>query len=273
MKKVWFITGASKGLGLAFTKKLLAEGHMVAATSRNLSGLGAETENFLPLEVNLSDEISIARAVQKTTEKFKRIDVLVNNAGYGQGGAVEEISDELTRKNFEVNVFGLLNVSRGVLPVMRKQKSGQIYNIASIGGFLGDFPGFAIYCGTKFAVAGITEGMRADLGPIGISATVVYPGYFRTEFLEGTSFSGPDKEIADYKAAHEVLDMHAKSINGNQAGSPEKAAEALIKVSELQNPPLHLMLGTDAYGMAEKKMEIMKKEMAENQGISKSTDI
>ena len=273
MSKVWFITGASKGLGLAFTKRLLSEGHKVVGTSRNLKSLGAETESYLPLELNLSSEKDIALVVEKAVQKFKTIDVLVNNAGYGQGGAVEEVSDELARKNFEVNVFGLLNVTRGVLPVMRKQKSGHIFNISSIGGFSGDFPGFGIYCGTKFAVAGISEGLRADLVPLGINTTLVYPGYFRTEFLTSDSFSGPDHAIADYKGAKDVLDMHSKSINGNQAGDPNKAAAVMLELASMKNPPLHFFMGPDSYKMAMEEMEHVKQEMEKFKELSDKTDI
>lgn len=273
MKKVWFITGASKGLGLAFTKHLLENGQLVAATSRNLSGLDKESTQFLPLQVDLSDEKSIAEAVTKTLEKFKTIDVLVNNAGYGQGGAVEEISDTLARKNFEVNVFGLLNVTRAVLPTMRKNKSGHIMNISSIGGFTGDFSGFGIYCGTKFAVAGITEGLHADLKPLGIYTTLIYPGYFRTDFLTSDSFSKPDNVIEDYVSAHDVLDMHSNSINHNQNGDPKKAAAVILKLSQLDSPPLHMFLGPDSYELAEKEMEVVKKEMAQYKDLSISTNI
>lgn len=277
MKKVWFITGASKGLGLAFTKRLLQEGHKVAATSRNLSGLiksiGPASENFLPLEMNLSDEKNIAEAVAKTVAQFKTIDVLVNNAGYGQGGAVEEVSDELARKNFEVNVFGLLNVTRGILPVMRKQKSGHIFNISSIGGFSGNYSGFGIYCGTKFAVAGLTEGLYSDVNPLGINATVVYPGYFKTDFLSNDSFMQADQKIGDYNTAHSNLSMHSNEINHNQAGDPDKAALALMKLADMKDAPLHFFMGPDAYEMATDEMENVKKEMETMKEISRSTNI
>lgn len=273
MSKVWFITGASKGLGLAFTKRLLEENYKVVATSRNVKALGPETENFLPLELNLASEKSVSNAVAKSLSKFGVIDILVNNAGYGQGGAVEEVSDELARMNFEVNVFGLLNVTREVLPVMRKQKSGHIFNIASIGGFTGTFPGFGIYCGTKFAVAGITEGLCAELKPLGINTTLVYPGYFRTEFLSSGSFVGPDKAIADYKEAKDILDKHSSSIHGNQSGDPKKAADVLIQLEAMKNPPLHFFMGPDSYQMALDKMENVKKEMLEYKDLSESTDI
>jgi NAD(P)-dependent dehydrogenase (short-subunit alcohol dehydrogenase family) len=273
MKKVWFITGASKGLGLAFTKHLLEQGHLVAATSRKLSGLASESSNFLPLQVDLSEEKSITEAVAKVITKFKTIDVLVNNAGFGQGGAVEEVSDALARENFEVNVFGLLNVTRAILPIMRKNKRGHVMNISSIGGFSGDFSGFGIYCGTKFAVAGITEGLSADLKPLGIHTTLIYPGYFRTEFLTSDSFSGPDNVIADYSAARIGLDVHANSINHNQNGDPMKAAAVLLNLSQMEHPPLHMFLGPDSYEAALKEIEVVKKDMEQFVELSKSTNL
>lgn len=273
MSKVWFITGASKGLGLAFTEHLLKNNQKVVGTSRNAKTLAQESDNYLPLELNLSDEESVALAVQKTVKKFGRIDVLVNNAGYGQGGAVEEVSDRLARENFEVNVFGLLNVTRGVLPIMRKQKSGHVMNISSIGGFAGNFSGFGVYCGTKFAVAGITEGLKADLQSLGIHTTLIYPGYFRTEFLASGSFSMPDKVISDYKSAKDTIDHHVTSINKNQAGSPSKAAEAILKLSEMQNPPLHFFMGTDALEFAKNEMDAVLKEMNQHIELSQSTNI
>lgn len=272
MKKVWFITGASKGLGLAFTEHLLKQGHKVASTSRNLSSLGPESENFLPLEINLSDANSIAKAVEKTIAKFKTIDVLINNAGYGQGGAVEEVSDQLARTNFEVNVFGLLNVTRAILPIMRKNKSGHVMNISSIGGFSGNYSGFGIYCGTKFAVAGITEGLYSDLKPLGIHATLIYPGYFRTDFLTSDSFSAPDNKISDYKSAQESLDAHSNTINHNQTGDPKKAAIVIEKLAAMVTPPLHMFLGPDAYEVALKEMDEVKKDMELVKELSQSTN-
>lgn len=276
MKKVWFVTGASKGLGLSLIKRLLKEGHKVAATSRDVSALiskvGSKSEDFLPLSMDLSSESSVAEAVSQTVEHLGTIDVLVNNAGYGQGGAVEEVSNDLARKNFEVNVFGLLNVTRGILPVMRKQKSGHIFNIASIGGFTGAFSGFGIYCGTKFAVAGITEGLHADLTPLGIKVTLIYPGYFRTDFLASDSFSNPDKKIENYEGAHQLLARHENEIGGNQPGDPEKAAEAFLEVASHSNPPLHLFLGSDSYGMAQQKIQLLIEELERNKLLSYSTN-
>lgn len=161
-KKVWLVTGASKGLGLTIAKQLLNQGYRVAATSRNLNDLARSVsvisqENFLGLEVDLKSEHSISNAVEKTIKQFGRIDVVLNNAGYGLTGSLEELTDEEARENFDINVFGSLNVIRQVMPYLRAQQSGHIFNISSIGGFTGGFPGFGIYCATKFAVQGFTD--------------------------------------------------------------------------------------------------------------------
>lgn len=274
--KVWFVTGASKGLGLTLVKRLLSEGHQVAATSRNKSALidavGSQSENFLPVEVSLSSEASLKAAVDLTLSHFKTIDVLVNNAGYGQGGAVEEVTDSEARKNFEVNVFGLLNVTRAVLPVMRKNKSGHVFNISSVGGYVGAFSGWGVYCATKFAVSALTEGLHADVKDLGINVTLVYPGYFRTNFLDKESMMSPSNQIEDYKSAKESMDYHKQTINGNQPGDPEKAAMVMIELTEVPNPPLHFFMGSDAVAMAEQKIESVTADIKEWKKTSTSTD-
>lgn len=222
--------------------------------------------------MNLSSETSLKEAVDSTLSHFKTIDVLVNNAGYGQGGAVEEVTDSEARKNFDVNVFGLLNVTRAVLPVMRKNKSGHVFNISSIGGYVGAFSGWGVYCATKFAVSALTEGLHADVNDLGINVTLVYPGYFRTNFLDKESMMSPSHQIADYKAAKESMDYHKQTINGNQPGDPEKAAKVMIELTEAQNPPLHFFMGSDAVAMAEQKVESFTAEVKEWKKISSSTD-
>ncbi len=273
-KKVWFVTGASKGLGLTLVKKLLAEGYKVAATSRSLKALTAEvgeqTESFLPLKVDLVNEQSVAKAVTETMQTFGAINVVVNNAGYGQFGTLEELSDTEVRQNFDVNVFGSLNIIRNVMPHLREQRSGAVFNISSIGGFAGNFPGWGIYCATKFAVAGFTESLAAEAKEFGITATVVYPGYFRTDFLQQESFR-PQKQIDAYTDARASQALHENDINGNQPGDPEKAAAVLIKIVESDNVPLHLFLGQDAYDGAKAKIEAVQKDMNRVEELATST--
>lgn len=274
-KKVWLVTGASKGLGLSLVKKLLTEGYRVAATSRTVKSLEKEvgtSANFLPLEVNVTDEKSVRNAIAKTLETFGTIDVVVNNAGYGQLGTLEELSDKEARQNFDTNVFGLLNVMRNVMPHLRNKKSGHIINISSIAGFLGAFPGWGIYNATKFAVAGLTEAFSAEATSLGIKATIVYPGYFKTNFLLQGSLRLAENPIAEYKAARDLEVVHETQVVGNQPGDPEKAALAFIQLAENENPPLHFFMGSDSFGMANTKIEILQKALSANETLSNSTN-
>lgn len=264
-KQIWLVTGASKGLGLTLVQKLLSEGYKVVATSRSVADLekavSAKTENFLPLAMDITDEANITGGMEAVVAHFGGIDVIVNNAGYGIVGALEEVSDAEARKNFDVNVFGSLNVIRAALPYLRAQRSGHIFNIASIGGFTGSFPAFSIYCAAKFAVHGFTESLATELKPFGIDTTVVSPGYFRTNFLDAGSLGIAAKEIEGYDNVREVQHAHQHSINNNQAGDPEKAAMVMIETAKLPQPPVHLFLGQDAYELAEVKMGAVQKDM------------
>jgi NAD(P)-dependent dehydrogenase (short-subunit alcohol dehydrogenase family) len=275
-KKVWFVTGASKGLGLALVKRLLHEGYPVAATSRDAQTLQAEVgfgDNlFLPLQVDLDDNKAVGEAVGQIVGRFGKIDVVVNNAGYGQLGTLEELSDEEARENFDVNVFGTLNVIRNVMPLFRAQQAGAFFNISSIAGFMGTFPGWGIYNATKFAVAGLTEALSAETKSMGISATIVYPGYFKTNFLLQGSMRTAAHPIAAYTEARELETIHNEQIIGNQPGDPEKAAAAFIRVAEMENKPLHLFLGSDAFGMANSKIELLQNDLKAFETVSKSTD-
>jgi NAD(P)-dependent dehydrogenase (short-subunit alcohol dehydrogenase family) len=274
-KKVWFITGASKGLGLTLVKKLLQNGYCVAATTRNVKSLpdelGQGSDVFFPLEVNLTDNNDVKIAIAKTVAYFGKIDVVVNNAGYGQIGTLEEISDGEAKENFDVNVFGALNVIRNAMPYLRSQKAGNIFNISSAGGFFGSFAGWGIYCATKFAMAGFTEALAEEAKEFGVNVTVVYPGYFRTNFLSQESVKTPRQPIPDYEAARQSEQIHLNNINGNQPNDPDKAADVLIAISEQENPPVHLLLGKDSYDILKKKIEIMTKEVEQWKDYTVST--
>jgi len=274
IKKTWFITGASKGLGLAIVKQLLAAGQNVAATSRNIASLttavGTTHKNFLPIQANLADDTSVKQAIAETNTTFGSIDVLINNAGYGIGGSLEELTDAEVRTAFDVNVFGTINTIRHVLPYMRQQQSGHIINIASIAGFTAG-TGWAPYAATKFAIVGLTEVLADDVRAFGIKATVVAPGAFRTNFLNDDSLAIPQNPIADYadvRASHQ----HYLTMNGNQAGDPEKAAAVMIEAGFNPNPPVHLFLGTDAYTRALAKIESLTNEIELLKDITTSTD-
>ncbi|TKC06697.1 SDR family oxidoreductase [Pedobacter polaris] len=264
-RKTWFITGASKGLGLTLAKKLLAQGYNVAATSRTIDALKTavanETSNFLPLSMNIVDETDVQKAIDQAIAHFGSIDVVVNNAGYGLMGGLEELSDKEARANFDVNVFGSLNVIRKALPHLRSQQNGHIFNISSIGGFSGGFPAFGIYCATKFAVHGFTESLSHEVKPFGINVSLVMPGYFRTNFLDSVSIVTPKNEIDAYVNVREMQTAHQQEINANQPGDPEKAADVMIAVAQEKDPAVHLFLGADAYQIADNKIALIKKDM------------
>lgn len=270
--KVWFITGASKGFGLSLVKQLLSKGQKVAATSRNIEELNSAvnqvSDNFLPLKVDLADEASVADAILKTNCTFGQIDVVINNAGYGIGGSVEELTDKEVRNCFDINVFGTLNVIRNVMPYLRKQRSGHIINVSSIAGITGGI-GWALYTATKFAIVGLSEVLAEDVKSLGIKVTVVAPGAFRTSFLTEDSLVLAKHVIEDYQ---EVRASHARyqKLDGNQPGDPEKAAAAMIKIAFDETPPVHLLLGEDAYNRAMQKLEILDKTFRFNEELSKS---
>ncbi|WP_118976793.1 SDR family NAD(P)-dependent oxidoreductase [Taibaiella koreensis] len=276
-KKVWLVTGASKGLGLSLVKKLLQEGFRVVATTRDVASLTKEIPaspaDFLPLAVRLTDNDDVKKAIEQSIAHFGQLDVVVNNAGYGQIGTLEELTDEEARSNFDVNVFGALNVIRNVMPYLRERRSGHVINIASVGGYFGSFPGWGIYCATKFALAGLTESLAEEIREFGLKATVIYPGYFRTDFLSQGSIKTPQRAIGAYEAARKLEQAHLDDINGNQANDPEKAAGVLIAISREKNPPVHLFLGQDAYGVFKRKNELIANDVAQWQDLTVSTAI
>ena len=271
--RVWFVTGASKGLGLSLVKQLLAAGQLVAATSRKAAELekevSAPSESFLPLETDLVSETSVAAAIEKTIATFGRLDVVVNNAGYGIGGSIEELTDKETRDAFDVNVFGTLNVIRLAMPQMRAQRSGHIINISSIAG-IAPATGWSIYGAAKHAVIGLSEVLAEDVKEFGIKVTVVAPGAFRTSFLTKESLTLARHPIPEYTAIRNSHDKY-QSMDGNQAGDPDKAAAAMIAIVNEQKPPVYLLLGSDAYERGMAKLELLKDAFKEKEALTKST--
>jgi NAD(P)-dependent dehydrogenase (short-subunit alcohol dehydrogenase family) len=276
MKNVWFITGASKGLGLALVKRLLENGYCVAATSRSRSQLEsaigmAGNENFLALEADLLDEASIRKAVQDAESHFGRLDVIVNNAGYGIGGALEELSTAEIRQSFDVNVFATMTVMQAALPGMRARRSGKIFNIASIAGFIGA-TAWAVYSATKAAVIALSEVSALDLKELGIYVTAVAPGGFRTEFLSKESLVISERKIDAYEGVHASLARY-ETINGKQAGDPDKAAGMFIELAEMPEPPVRFFMGSDACKRAQEKIEALTEELETNKERSARTDV
>ena len=273
--KVWYVTGASQGLGLILVKKLLASGYRVAATSRNVQKLKEavgviDADRFLPLVVDLNNLDCIDESVQQTLAAFGRIDVVVNNAGYGMTGTVEEIAEPEIRNIFDVNVFAAINVVKKILPLLRKQRSGYIINIGSVAGFVGA-PGWTVYSATKAALAAFSEVLALDLKEFGINVTVVEPSGFRTGFLTIDSLAYTESKIEGYQAVKDTAKRYLDS-NGLQAGDPDKASEILIELAESDHPPLHLYLGKDAYNRAAGKLKTMTASLEEWKAVTISAD-
>jgi NAD(P)-dependent dehydrogenase (short-subunit alcohol dehydrogenase family) len=273
-KRVWFITGASRGLGARIAEAALARGDAVVATARNVAAIdqrfGAHP-GLLTVPLDVTDEAQAASAVAAALARFGRIDILVNNAGYGLMGAVEENSADEVRRLYETNVFGLLNVTRAVLPPMRERRRGRVINISSLGG-IQSVAGFGVYCSTKFAVEGLTEALHAELAPLGIHATAVEPGYFRTEFLEGQSLVTSPRVLDDYAATAGRIRGLAGQISLNQPGDPERLARAVLALADADAPPLRLPLGTDTLQAIAAKQAVVERETAAWREVAASTD-
>lgn len=253
--KTWFITGASRGFGALVTHLALQQGDAVVATARNPQQIidrFGEHPGLLAVALDVTDEAQARAAADAAIAKFGKIDVLLNNAGFGLMGAVEEASAAEVEAVYRTNVFGLLNVTRAVLPHMRNARSGRVLNISSIGGYRGA-AGFGVYSSTKFAVEGLSEALHAELEPLGIHVTVVEPGYFRTDFLDATSLSVSPKMIEDYaKTAGRVRNV-ATGLNHSQPGDPARLAQVLIEFADAPNPPVRLPLGSDTVAAIEAK--------------------
>ncbi|HEX4142293.1 MAG TPA: oxidoreductase [Pirellulales bacterium] len=272
--RVWLITGTSQGFGHELVRAALERGDRVVATSRDPRRVAANfpqaADRLLTMPMDLRDRAQIAAVVEAAVARFGRIDVLVNNAGFGIVGAVEEASDSEINQVFEINVFGLLRVTRAVLPTMRQQRSGHVVNLSSIGGLVG-FAGFGIYNATKFAVEGLSEALAKEVAPLGIRVTLVEPGPYRTDFLGG-SLAIAHTEIPDYAATAGQIRVVRKTRHGAQAGDPVRAADAIVQAVTSDEPPLHLLLGLYAYQQAAQKLDVLRGEMDAWRELALSTD-
>ncbi|MGF7151771.1 NAD(P)-dependent dehydrogenase (short-subunit alcohol dehydrogenase family) [Sphingomonas zeicaulis] len=272
--KTWFITGASRGFGARIARIALDQGDNVVATARNadavIKTLG-DHPALLALPLDVTDEAQAQAAAAAAIDRFGRIDVLLNNAGFGLLGAVEEASAAEVERLYRTNVFGLLNVTRAVLPQMRAQRSGRILNISSIGGYRAG-PGFGVYSSTKFAVEGLSESLHHELAPLGIQVTVVEPGYFRTDFLDSASLSVSPTRIEDYSETAGKVRAVAVDLNHGQPGDPDRLAHVLVAFADAPNPPIRLPLGSDTVAAIEAKHVADAAILADWRAVAVSTD-
>lgn len=273
--KVWFITGASRGFGALMAKEALAAGDAVVATARNpktVTDQIGDHPNLLAVALDVTNEGQAQEAAAKAVERFGRIDVLVNNAGYGLLGAVEEATAGEIEKLYGTNVFGLLKVTRAVLPSMRRQRSGHILNFSSIGGYQGH-PGWGVYGSTKFAVEGLSESMASELEPFGIKVTIVEPGFFRTDFLADNSLSVSAASIPDYVGTPAGnMRGFAADANHAQPGDPARLAVGIVTLVNSPNPPLRMPFGSDTVAVIEAQNARVAKELEAWRTLAVSTD-
>jgi len=274
MKKVWLITGCSTGFGRSLALAVLTKGDFVAVGARNTNDIqdiiSTFPENALPIQLDVTNKTEINTAVAQTIQRFEKIDVLVNNAGIGYFGAIEESEDDEIRRMFEINVFGLGDMIKAVLPQMRKQRSGHILNIASIGG-LRSFPGVGYYNATKYAVDGLSEALYKEVAPLGIKVTIIAPSGFRTDWA-GRSANNTKVHIEDYDVTARKNMGDIRTSSGNQPGDPDRAAQAMIQVVEAENPPLRLLLGAGALRGAKLKLEELKNDFENWATLTEWTD-
>ncbi|MBE8516062.1 SDR family NAD(P)-dependent oxidoreductase [Amycolatopsis sp. H6(2020)] len=271
---VWFITGASRGFGLEIVREALSRGDSVVATARNpqtvLDALPDAGDRLLAVALDVHQPAQIAAAVETAVTRFGRIDVLVNNAGRGLLSGVEEASDDAVRAVYEVNVFGLLAVTRGVLPQLRAQRSGKIFNISSIGGFVAS-PGWGVYSSTKFAVEGLSESLGREVAPLGIQVSAIEPGVFRTNFLDGTSLSVEENVIDDYHETVGATRKWAVDTNHRQEGDPVKAAKIIVDLAGRDELPERLQLGRDSFDAVAGKVARTARDQQAWREVSLST--
>jgi NAD(P)-dependent dehydrogenase (short-subunit alcohol dehydrogenase family) len=275
MSKTWFITGASRGLGVAIAKAALAAGDRVVAAGRKRAAvnasLGPDSDQLLALELDVTDATQIQAAVDAAVARFKSIDVLVNNAGYGHLGFFEETTQEDIQAQFATNVFGAFDVTRAVLPVMRAARRGMIFNISSLAGIVGGEMG-SLYCASKFALAGFSESLAKEVAPFGLFVTIVEPGPFRTDFLAPESLRFGAKTVTDYDTRRAPARAAFESRNGRQPGDPAKLAAALVQLAGVAKPPMHFVAGAIAWNAADAKLASVRADLDTWRQLSLGTD-
>jgi len=273
MAKIWFITGSSRGLGRSLTAAVLATGDKVAATARDpkqLDDLKAQYPGqILPIPLDVTDSTQIAKAVEQTVKTFGRIDVLVNNAGFGISGAAEAFTDDQVHSQLETNLYAPIAVTRAVLPIMRKQRSGRILQVSSVGGRVGN-PGLTMYQAAKFGLAGFSEALAKEVAPLGIHVTSVEPGGFRTDWGGASMTFAP--EVEGYEASVGAIRSFLRSGNYVPMGDPGKAAKAMISLVDEPQTPVHLILGSEAVALLQAADAARKAELEKWLPISRSTD-
>ena len=267
----WFITGAARGIGAHTVQAALAAGHNVVATARNHHSTTTTHDRLLVLDLDVTVEAQAHAAVQAAVAHFGRIDVLVNNAGYGQLGLFEESTAADAQAQFDTNVFGLFHVTRAVLPVMRQQRAGRVLNLSSIAGMRGR-SGTALYSASKFAVEGFSEALAQEVATFGIFVTIVQPGAFRTDFLDGQSMRTGSQPLADYTAQSAQVADGFKARNHQQPGDPARLAAALLQLAAHPKPPLRFAAGSDAVEIIGAKIEALRGELEAWRGVSGVTD-
>jgi NAD(P)-dependent dehydrogenase (short-subunit alcohol dehydrogenase family) len=274
MNKTWFITGATRGIGAAIAKAALDAGNKVVATGRKLEAVNqalGTAENLLPLALDVTRADQVEIAVRTAIERFGRIDVLVNNAGYGLMGPFEETAPEDIRAQFETNVFGLMAVTRAVMPGMRQQRSGRIFNISSVAGLKGVW-GASPYNASKFAVEGFSQAIAQELAPFGVCVTSVSPGFFRTDFLDLSSAKYSGGAITDYAQTMAEFRAFHDDRNRTQAGDPAKLAAVLLDLAEREKPPVSFVAGSDALEWAAGAIQQQQTQLDAWRDLSASTD-
>jgi NAD(P)-dependent dehydrogenase (short-subunit alcohol dehydrogenase family) len=272
-KKIWFITGAGRGMGADFAKAALAAGHAVVATGRNSDAVSkalGTSNDLLPVKLDVTDRAEAEAAARAAVARFGRIDVLVNNAASFYAGYFEELTPEQFDRQLSVSLIGPMNVTRAVLPVMRTQRAGHIISISSSAGLAAGFDFVSAYAASKFGLEGWMESLAAEVGPFGINTTIVNPGFFRTELLTEQSTNYAEPSIADYDERRGPLVEYWKSQNGRQSGDPTKLARALITIASQDPPPRRFIAGADAIATAEQKIADLRTLIDANRVLSTS---